>query len=78
MLRAQRAQEAQKLSTDSSESSEDEEEDADEDGEDLEGETLNAIVAKGPLEEAFATNGAAATDGSPSLRSKRSKRRRAA
>ncbi|CAM6063852.1 unnamed protein product [Sphagnum tenellum] len=32
----------------------------------------------GPLEEAFATNGAAATDGSPSLRSKRSKRRRAA
>jgi hypothetical protein len=34
------------LSTDSSESSEDEEEDADEDGEDLEGETLNAIVAK--------------------------------
>jgi hypothetical protein len=34
------------LSTDSGESSEDEEEDADEDGEDLEGETLNATVAK--------------------------------
>jgi hypothetical protein len=36
------------LSTDSGESSEDEEEDAGEDGEDLEGETLNATVAKVP------------------------------
>jgi hypothetical protein len=35
-------------------------------------------VVQGPLEEAFATNGAAGTDGSPSKRSKRSKRRRAA
>ncbi|CAK9194953.1 unnamed protein product [Sphagnum troendelagicum] len=35
-------------------------------------------VLQGSLEEAFATNGAAGTDGSPSKRSKRSKRKRAA